>query len=162
MKPLKPLPALPAKPKRKPATKKPPGEGGTSRKASSSNIAALKQTHSHSTSGPSSSASKRQRLTSAKSTVPANQIRCMTCGQTDVPLILGGRKYSSTRSVGININSGYCRPCVESGKSNLVASGTVPSTYRYYFATDTSQLSISTAPPSISNTPQSSSQTASS
>ncbi|KJA25845.1 hypothetical protein HYPSUDRAFT_37334 [Hypholoma sublateritium FD-334 SS-4] len=38
------------------------------------------------------------------SKAPALPIQCVSCKQTDVPLILGGR---------------YCRPCVDSGKHNL-------------------------------------------
>lgn len=43
---------------------------------------------------------KRRRQTQPKSTPPLPKIACFACGQTDVPLIMGGR---------------YCRPCVEAG-----------------------------------------------
>ncbi|KAF9015611.1 hypothetical protein BDQ17DRAFT_1536249 [Cyathus striatus] len=43
----------------------------------------------------------KRRQTARQRASVHTQIRCMTCGQTDVPLILGGR---------------FCRPCVDSGK----------------------------------------------
>ncbi|KAF8641241.1 hypothetical protein AX17_000875 [Amanita inopinata Kibby_2008] len=48
-----------------------------------------------------SSAKQRRRSQTKKNT--SLQILCLSCGKTDVPLILGGR---------------YCRPCVEAGKAN--------------------------------------------
>ncbi|KAK1220021.1 hypothetical protein PQX77_017228 [Marasmius sp. AFHP31] len=39
----------------------------------------------------------------AKPKSPPPVIRCLSCGQTDVPLLLGGR---------------FCRPCVEGGRAN--------------------------------------------
>ncbi|KAK0466459.1 uncharacterized protein EV420DRAFT_831383, partial [Desarmillaria tabescens] len=47
---------------------------------------------------------KRPRVTTPRPVAQLPQIRCMSCGQTDVPLILGGR---------------FCRPCVDGGKANL-------------------------------------------
>ncbi|KAG2118052.1 uncharacterized protein F5147DRAFT_833174 [Suillus discolor] len=43
---------------------------------------------------------KKRRQTQPKSTPSLPKIACFACGQTDVPLIMGGR---------------YCRPCVEAG-----------------------------------------------
>ncbi|KAG2156658.1 uncharacterized protein EDB93DRAFT_925795 [Suillus bovinus] len=43
---------------------------------------------------------KKKRQTQLKSTPSLPKIACFACGQTDVPLIMGGR---------------YCRPCVEAG-----------------------------------------------
>ncbi|KAG1885460.1 hypothetical protein F4604DRAFT_1918160 [Suillus subluteus] len=43
---------------------------------------------------------KKRRQTQPKSTTSLPKIACFACGQTDVPLIMGGR---------------YCRPCVEAG-----------------------------------------------
>jgi hypothetical protein len=43
---------------------------------------------------------KKRRQTQPKATPSLPKIACFACGQTDVPLIMGGR---------------YCRPCVEAG-----------------------------------------------
>ncbi|KAI0052539.1 hypothetical protein FA95DRAFT_1332555 [Auriscalpium vulgare] len=52
-------------------------------------------------------APKRRKSTQEKTTAVVKQkIACVSCGQTDVPLMMGGR---------------YCRPCVESGKAQPVA-----------------------------------------
>lgn len=45
---------------------------------------------------------KRKRSTQAKAGSVSKKIACVSCGQTDVPLMLGGR---------------FCRPCVEAGKT---------------------------------------------
>ncbi|KAH7886148.1 hypothetical protein F5I97DRAFT_1220111 [Phlebopus sp. FC_14] len=49
---------------------------------------------------PSSPTAKRKRQSQPKTQTVPTPIACFSCGQTDVPLILGGR---------------YCRPCVEAG-----------------------------------------------
>jgi len=48
---------------------------------------------------------KRKRLSQPKAGSVSKKIACVSCGQTDVPLMLGGR---------------FCRPCVEAGKSGNV------------------------------------------
>ncbi|KAI0068165.1 hypothetical protein BV25DRAFT_1986985 [Artomyces pyxidatus] len=44
---------------------------------------------------------KRRRSSQAKVVTPAKKIACVSCGQADVPLMMGGR---------------FCRPCVEAGR----------------------------------------------
>ncbi|KAH7930401.1 hypothetical protein BV22DRAFT_62020 [Leucogyrophana mollusca] len=76
-KPIKPTSET-YKPKRR-APKKPPADGEAS----------------------SAPPAKRRRPSQAKAAVPMSKIACFACGQTDVPLIMGGR---------------YCRPCAEAGR----------------------------------------------
>lgn len=67
---------------------------------------------------------KRRKSNAANIQTPTTtiQIACHSCGQTDVPLMMGGRK-SSKISYGILINlcirsiPGYCRTCIDSGKA---------------------------------------------
>jgi hypothetical protein len=73
--------AITPKPKRKPAQRK-LTDGTTSHKKSV-------EDGESSTTGPSS---KRRRVSQAKAAPTVTQIQCITCNQTDVPLILGGRK----------------------------------------------------------------------
>jgi len=47
-------------------------------------------------------APKRKRSSQAKAGSASKKIACVSCAQTDVPLMLGGR---------------FCRPCVEAGKT---------------------------------------------
>ncbi|THH19034.1 hypothetical protein EW146_g2045 [Bondarzewia mesenterica] len=57
---------------------------------------------------------KRRRSMQAKNANPPKQIACISCGQTDVPLMIGGR---------------FCRTCVDSGKSQTLVpttTGNVP------------------------------------
>ncbi|SJL06254.1 uncharacterized protein ARMOST_09590 [Armillaria ostoyae] len=64
---------------------------------------------------------KRPRVTTPRPVAQLPQIRCMSCGQTDVPLILGGR---------------FCRPCVDGGKANLeIPSVRYPMPSRSYYPT---------------------------
>ncbi|KAJ7225264.1 hypothetical protein GGX14DRAFT_349087 [Mycena pura] len=81
MKPIKPGPVV--IPRRRPAQRKP--------------------------SQPASAAQAAPQATNSAATpkqgTPVVEIRCMSCRQTDVPLILGGR---------------FCRPCVDTGKATTV------------------------------------------
>jgi len=52
---------------------------------------------------------KRKRSSQPKASPVSKKIACVSCGQTDVPLMMGGR---------------FCRPCVETGKTGGVP--TVP------------------------------------
>ncbi|KIL00978.1 hypothetical protein PAXRUDRAFT_820982 [Paxillus rubicundulus Ve08.2h10] len=54
---------------------------------------------------PGSQTTKRKRQAQPKSQVAPPKIACFACGQTEVPLIMGGR---------------YCRPCVEAGRGREV------------------------------------------
>ncbi|KAF9245758.1 hypothetical protein BU15DRAFT_58728 [Melanogaster broomeanus] len=59
---------------------------------------------------------KRKRQAQPKSQVAPPKIACFACGQTDVPLIMGGR---------------YCRPCAEAGRGREVPQvGGVTSSYK--------------------------------
>ncbi|KAJ7596636.1 hypothetical protein C8J56DRAFT_773286, partial [Mycena floridula] len=66
----------------------------------------------------SSAAAKRQRITQPKKAPVPHQIKCITCRETDVPLIWGGR---------------YCRPCVESGKASA-DTAELPPAYKNYLS----------------------------
>ncbi|KAJ7040400.1 hypothetical protein C8F04DRAFT_1083467, partial [Mycena alexandri] len=123
MRPIKPGPIVAPKPKRKAPQRKPPqptlavqpqpppqaSETGTPAPVASASTSTL----SPATPTPmprSSSATlpdpKRRKIASKpKQTLPMIEIRCVSCQQTDVPLILGGR---------------FCRPCVDSGKATTV------------------------------------------
>ncbi|KAK0208814.1 hypothetical protein DFS33DRAFT_475385 [Desarmillaria ectypa] len=71
---------------------------------------------------------KRPRVTTPRPVAQLPQIRCMSCSQTDVPLILGGR---------------FCRPCVDGGKANLeIPSARYPAPSRSYYPTANYQHSI--------------------
>ncbi|KAJ6520031.1 hypothetical protein C8R45DRAFT_953641 [Mycena sanguinolenta] len=118
MKPIKPGPVVTPKPKRKPAQRKPaqpvpasqsqnalPASGPTFQ--ISKMVLATPSTSSPTT-APSSTVGqpepKRIKVARPKPG-PLLEIRCVSCQQTDVPLILGGR---------------FCRPCVDSGKATTV------------------------------------------
>ncbi|KAH9954402.1 hypothetical protein BC827DRAFT_1143851 [Russula dissimulans] len=68
---------------------------------------------------------KRKRTSQPKASPVSKKIACVSCGQTDVPLMMGGRKFRSlaygTRGSHV---IGFCRPCVETGKTGGVP--TVP------------------------------------
>ncbi|THV07635.1 hypothetical protein K435DRAFT_959704 [Dendrothele bispora CBS 962.96] len=99
MKSIKPsLSSGSSRPRRRPSQKKPSDVTAPSRKKSTDGKAATEGGNNDTT--PSMSP-KRPRQSKSKAT--AVQIRCLTCNQADVPLMLGGR---------------FCRPCVEAGKAN--------------------------------------------
>ncbi|KAJ6504408.1 hypothetical protein DFH09DRAFT_944007 [Mycena vulgaris] len=102
MKSIKPGPVVVPRPKRKPVQRKPtqPTPAQPTPEASGSAAA------SSSTSAP------RRKITKQN----AIEIRCVSCQQTDVPLILGGR---------------FCRPCVDSGKATAVYVPYRPQQYGY-------------------------------
>ena len=51
------------------------------------------------------------------------QIHCVSCKQTDVPLMLGGREsFGGFILIAIEAFLGFCRPCVEAGHGMPVAS----------------------------------------
>lgn len=101
MKPLKhgpsTIPARAPRQKRTYTQRKTGVDGKLQRKASTSNSIDTSDTR------------KRPRLSQSGS--HNSQIRCISCSQTDVPLILGGR---------------FCRPCVDNGKAigtTVISSG---------------------------------------
>ncbi|KAK7465352.1 hypothetical protein VKT23_005331 [Stygiomarasmius scandens] len=103
MKPVKPTAsATSSRSRRRPSQKKlseKPSEGSTvpSRRKSADTTKTITQgVEKDATPAP-----KKPRQSKARGS--AVQIRCLTCNQADVPLMLGGR---------------FCRPCVESGKAN--------------------------------------------
>ncbi|KAI0296226.1 hypothetical protein BC826DRAFT_1005985, partial [Russula brevipes] len=74
--------------------------------ASPYSMKSIKPAHGDRTSSSTESpqgASKRKRSSQPKSATVSKKIACVSCGQTDVPLMMGGRK--------------FCRPCVEAGKT---------------------------------------------
>lgn len=119
MKPLKhgpsTIPTRAPRQKRTYTQRKTGVDGKLQRKASTSNIVDNPETR------------KRPRLSQSGS--HNSQIRCISCSQTDVPLILGGRKHSSIFLFLPDctyIFSGFCRPCVDGGKAigaTVISSG---------------------------------------
>ncbi|KAJ6575329.1 hypothetical protein B0H19DRAFT_1128177 [Mycena capillaripes] len=123
MKSIKPGPVVVPKPKRKPAQRKPAQptpavQPQTAPQASGSAAAVAVPIPATSSLNPATpspaprpSASsqpepKRRKVSKpSKPITPVAQIRCVSCQQTDVPLILGGR---------------FCRPCVDSGKATTI------------------------------------------
>ncbi|KAJ7110003.1 hypothetical protein C8R44DRAFT_801145 [Mycena epipterygia] len=118
MKPIKPGPVVVPRPKRKPVQRKPtqptpavqsqaaPQASGPTATASPNTPAPAPKTPA---AAPGNSLAtppdpKRRKLSKPKQAPPI-EIRCVSCHQTDVPLILGGR---------------FCRPCVDSGKAATV------------------------------------------
>ena len=63
-------------------------------------------------------APKRKRTSQPKPGVVSKKIACVSCAQTDVPLMMGGRKFSRVghESKGLYV-AGFCRPCVDAGKT---------------------------------------------
>ncbi|EIW87061.1 hypothetical protein CONPUDRAFT_149100 [Coniophora puteana RWD-64-598 SS2] len=104
------------KPRRRTAVRKAPPDGGTQ-----------------------ATPAKRKRASQPKPSVPAITIACFACGQTDVPLIMGGR---------------YCRPCVEGGKgiADIPQVGGARFTYRLPAPVPAQQPSSSAAPSSTPHT----------
>lgn len=64
---------------------------------------------------------KRKRSIKQKTVNPLPPIACHYCGQTDVPLMMGGRMYLLTPIVIYAVTDwptiGYCRPCIDQGKA---------------------------------------------
>lgn len=73
---------------------------------------------------------KRRKSNAANLQTPTTtiQIACHSCGQTDVPLMMGGRKSLKLILQGFDwpLRPGYCRPCIDSGKAKAdIPSATV-------------------------------------
>jgi hypothetical protein len=67
---------------------------------------------------PATPSTKRKRVSQAKNPTTPAQIACFTCGQVDVPLIMGGREcflviFNHRDKLWF---TGFCRPCVDAGK----------------------------------------------
>ncbi|KAK7064053.1 SWR1 complex subunit swc3 [Favolaschia claudopus] len=111
MKSIKPNAVPPPRPKRKAPQHKPAQQSGNKTPASgsaqsvattvASSASAL--TSSRTITGPPPQ--KRMKFPNPKPVAPLPEIRCVSCQQKDVPLILGGR---------------FCRPCVDTGKAVTV------------------------------------------
>ncbi|KAJ7103321.1 hypothetical protein B0H15DRAFT_975624 [Mycena belliarum] len=100
MRPIKPGPIIAPRAKRKPAQRKPPqvaANPSATSQASGSAAAASSSTSAPGSSGTTQPDAKRRKVTKQ----PHNEIRCVSCQQADVPLILGGLLKSGT---------GFCRP----------------------------------------------------
>ncbi|KIJ66326.1 hypothetical protein HYDPIDRAFT_166593 [Hydnomerulius pinastri MD-312] len=79
---------------------------------------------------------KRRRQTQPKTQIMPPKIACFTCGQTDVPLIMGGR---------------YCRPCVEAGRGREVPQvGGISFAYKLPVPGDAQSSTAATVNPSPS------------
>ncbi|KAH7909791.1 hypothetical protein BJ138DRAFT_1154409 [Hygrophoropsis aurantiaca] len=84
---------------------------------------------------PPISPTKRKRQIQTKAVMPASKIACFACGQTDVPLIMGGR---------------YCRPCAEAGRgTNSLPPAGINTTYR--LPTASSEISTSSPAPMLNS-----------
>ena len=65
---------------------------------------------------------RKSSATISQTTPTTIQIACHSCGQTDVPLMMGGRTYLPC-SLGVMTHFyvylyiGFCRPCIDSGKA---------------------------------------------
>ncbi|KAJ7361526.1 hypothetical protein DFH08DRAFT_377014 [Mycena albidolilacea] len=117
MKSIKPGPVVAPRPKRKPAQRKPTQpipalQFSTTPQISGAAVASSGTSFlTPTTAVPAQSSTtgepdaKRIKVAKPKPATPLVAIRCVSCQQTDVPLILGGR---------------FCRPCVDSGKATTV------------------------------------------
>ncbi|KAF5312825.1 hypothetical protein D9619_002947 [Psilocybe cf. subviscida] len=97
---LKPLRQGPAPPPRAPRPRKPPAEPKKPNRAVEDR---------NPPAPPQPPPAKRPRPAPPKAATPL-PIRCSSCGQTDVPLIMGGK---------------YCKPCVEAGKHMPLATPSI-------------------------------------
>ncbi|KAJ7246316.1 hypothetical protein B0H12DRAFT_1126667 [Mycena haematopus] len=115
MKSIQPGPVVAARTKRKPAQRKAaqpaqnsPQASGSTFQISKAPVASTSTTSVPPITAPDSTTGqpepKRIKVSRPKPG-PLVEIRCVSCQQTDVPLILGGR---------------FCRPCVDSGKATTV------------------------------------------
>jgi hypothetical protein len=111
---------------------------------------------------------KRKRSSQPKPGSVSKKIACVSCGQTDVPLMMGGRKCScDARERRANTSVGFCRPCVDGGKTGnevatspqdaTVAQATTPQPQLQSEAPTTAPVSKRiaglTAPPLVSRSP---------
>jgi hypothetical protein len=111
---------------------------------------------------------KRKRSSQPKLGSVSKKIACVSCGQTDVPLMMGGRKCScDARERRANTSVGFCRPCVDGGKTGnevatspqdaTVAQATTPQPQLQSEAPTTAPVSKRiaglTAPPLVSRSP---------
>ncbi|KAJ6503322.1 hypothetical protein C8R47DRAFT_198642 [Mycena vitilis] len=107
MRSIKPGPIVAPKPKRKPAQRKPsqtapavqpqtaPQASGSASAAPITSTSSFNPATPSPAPRPSTSAQpdpKRRKVAKPKPVIPMPEIRCVSCHQTDVPLILGGRK----------------------------------------------------------------------
>ncbi|KAJ7492418.1 hypothetical protein FB451DRAFT_1022033 [Mycena latifolia] len=116
MKSIKPGPVVAPRAKRKPVQRKPTQPASAAPQALGSAATSSKPTGTEALASGSSNApppeAKRRKIMKP----PPSQIRCVSCQQTDVPLILGGR---------------FCRPCVDTGKATAVYVPYRPPQYAY-------------------------------
>ncbi|KAJ7161365.1 hypothetical protein C8R43DRAFT_332034 [Mycena crocata] len=157
MKPIKPGPVVAPRARRKPVQRKPPQptpavppatpQASASAVNSGSTFAVLLGTPSSAPPTPSPAPRtstaippdpKRRKIANKpKPQAPPIEIRCVSCQQTDVPLILGGR---------------FCRPCVTAGKATSVYAPYTPQqpyqVQQNFTAYTPSRLSGSFVPPS--------------
>ncbi|KAJ6621152.1 hypothetical protein B0H10DRAFT_1790444, partial [Mycena sp. CBHHK59/15] len=115
MKSIKPSPVTATKAKRKPVQRKPAQNVLPGYPQAGSRTQSL---------GPNTAPEpKRRKISKTKQNVtPISPIRCVSCGDADIPLLLGGRELLTSFRLLINntISEGFCRPCVDSGKGTAV------------------------------------------
>lgn len=135
MKSIKPGPVVAPRPKRKPAQRKPtqpipalqfstaPQVSGAAVASSSTSFLTPTTAVPAQSSTTGEPDAKRIKVAKPKPASPLVAIRCVSCQQTDVPLILGGRKSSIPffhSPIHFHSLVGFCRPCVDSGKATTV------------------------------------------
>ncbi|KAI9444832.1 hypothetical protein H4582DRAFT_853542 [Lactarius indigo] len=127
--------------------KPPHGDRGSTKRRT-----APRRTGSNAESQGAGNAPKRKRASQPKAAPISKKIACVSCGQADVPLMMGGR---------------FCRPCMDAGKaSNETTVGTQdvgvapqpsqPSSQPSPTTAANEKIAGPTAPPLVSNSPLSS------
>ncbi|KAH9081679.1 hypothetical protein EDB83DRAFT_571099 [Lactarius deliciosus] len=124
--------------------KPPHGDRGSAKRR-----AAPRRTGSNAESQGAGNAPKRKRASQPKAGAISKKIACVSCGQADVPLMMGGR---------------FCRPCMDAGKaSNEATTGTQdvgitaqpsqPSSQPLSTTVANEQIAGLTVPPLVSSSP---------
>ena len=108
---------------------------------------------------------KRASQSQPKANTTSKKIACVSCGQADVPLMMGGRKFPcTTHGATLTCASGFCRPCMDAGKaSNEAMAGlqdvgitshpSQPPSQSLSTAAVNEQIAGPTAPPLVSHSP---------
>lgn len=112
---IKPAQSDGSRVRRRPSTRKPPPE----KPPAVEKPTPEKPTPAIETAEATPSPPKRKRSIKQKTVNPLPPIACHYCGQTDVPLMMGGRTYLYSIAIYAVTDwpmIGYCRPCIDQGK----------------------------------------------
>ena len=110
---------------------------------------------------------KRASQSQPKTNSTSKKIACVSCGQADVPLMMGGRKFPCTCIIHgekLTCASGFCRPCMDAGKASndatvappdagVTPQPSQPSSQPLSTTTVNEQIAGLTAPPLVSPSP---------